>query len=1127
MEMNELKILAIDGNQDSLTSLSVVIADAFPKSKVFTALSGAKGIEQALAEDPDVILLDIVLPDMDGFEVCRKLKQDERLHNIPVIFLTALKTGRESRVKALEAGGDAFLYKPIDELDLTAQIRAMSKIKVANISQQKEKDQLAVMWETQNSELHEIHTATLNLLEDLFSENEARKESERSLLESEQRLKDIIYSMGDWVWEVDEDGKYIYSSKKCQDLFGLDAKDIIGKTPFDLMPPDEAEKMKSIFLQLASNKEVIKDLENWNIGKKGDRICLLTNGVPILDDDGNFKGYRGVDKDITERKRMEEALLYERSLLKALMDNSPDHIYFKDVHSRFLRMSRSHAELFGLSNPAQAEGKTDFDFFTEAHARPAFVDEQEIIKTGIPKVNIEEKETWPDSPDTWVSTTKMPLRDVNGNIIGTFGISRDITASKQAEFQILKLNRTYSVLSNINQLIVRERNKQKLLEDACKIAVEDGKFIMCWIGMVDEELGKINPVAYAGTTGDYINHLDISTSDVTSGRGPTLTAFRENEHVIRNNIEQDEQMLPWRERALALGYRSSGAFPLRMATRVIGVINFYSSELHYFDETEVELLDELAMDISFALQTIEIEVQRRKAEEALSTERNLLRTLIDTIPDRIFVKDINARFVLNNKAHLKALGVRTQEESLGKTDYDFRPKDLSDKFSVSDQKVLQTGESIIGLEEQFISASAQISWLLSTKVPLYNTQGNIIGLVGTSHDITDRKKMQNQLLQSQKVQSIGTLAGGIAHDFNNILGIILAYSSVLERVSKDQLKFTESIKSINSAVSRGAALVRQILTFARQTDISISPMSVPELTHEVVTMLQETFPKIFEFKEIFERGVPFIQADHSQIHQAILNLCVNARDAMPKGGVITMKIETCSLEKIVLQFPGATYDRYVCLSVSDTGTGIDEATKSRVFDPFFTTKELGKGTGLGLSVVYGIMQSHYGFVSVESEVGKGTTFYLYLPMPQEPRKVREEQKKELFELRGGTETILFVEDEELLRTAVQSELESSGYKVYVAVDGREAIEIYKQHENEISLILTDMGLPKKTGIDVFQQVREINPRIKIVLASGFISLEQKSELLKAGANGFIQKPYDINGVLKMVREVLDENGEKC
>jgi CheY-like chemotaxis protein len=204
---------------------------------------------------------------------------------------------------------------------------------------------------------------------------------------------------------------------------------------------------------------------------------------------------------------------------------------------------------------------------------------------------------------------------------------------------------------------------------------------------------------------------------------------------------------------------------------------------------------------------------------------------------------------------------------------------------------------------------------------------------------------------------------------------------------------------------------------------------------------------------------------------------------------------------------------------------MDEATKSRVFDPFFTTKELGKGTGLGLSVVYGVMQSHSGFVSVESEVDKGTTFHLYLPVPQESKKVREEQKKESVESSEGTETILFVEDEELLRTAVQSELESSGYKVYIAVDGQEAVEIYKEHQNEIILVLTDMGLPKQTGVDVFQQIREINPGIKIVLASGFISLDQKSELLKAGANGFIQKPYMLTEVLQKIREVLDDKGE--
>jgi CheY-like chemotaxis protein len=243
---------------------------------------------------------------------------------------------------------------------------------------------------------------------------------------------------------------------------------------------------------------------------------------------------------------------------------------------------------------------------------------------------------------------------------------------------------------------------------------------------------------------------------------------------------------------------------------------------------------------------------------------------------------------------------------------------------------------------------------------------------------------------------------------------------------------------------------------------------------------------------------------------------------MPKGGVIAIAIEFSTKEKVIQQFPSATYDRYLILSVSDTGTGMDETTKRQIFDPFFTTKELGKGTGLGLSVVYGIMQSHNGYISVDSEVGKGTTFHLFLPVPQELKKVQKEQEKKSIGMGRGAETILFVEDEELLRSVVASELESNGYTVHVAVDGREAIDVFKQHQNEISLVLTDMGLPKQTGGDVFLKLRQMNPMIKIILASGFIPQNQKSELLKAGAKEFIQKPYVLAEVLQKIREVLDE-----
>jgi nitrogen-specific signal transduction histidine kinase/ActR/RegA family two-component response regulator len=389
-------------------------------------------------------------------------------------------------------------------------------------------------------------------------------------------------------------------------------------------------------------------------------------------------------------------------------------------------------------------------------------------------------------------------------------------------------------------------------------------------------------------------------------------------------------------------------------------------------------------------------------------------------------------------------------------------------------------------------------------------------------DISEQKKLQSQLLQTQKIQSIGTLAGGIAHDFNNILGIILAYSSLLDKSKLTPDKFSVSIIAINQAVQRGAALVRQILTFARKTDILFEPTDISELIHELLSMLGQTFPKTITFSESIEKSLPFILADRTQIHQALLNLCINSRDAMPQGGSISISAGKQTREQIHQKFPDAREKEYVCLTVTDTGKGMDEATRQRVYDPFFTTKEKGKGTGLGLSVVYGIVQAHHGFIDVKSDMGRGTTFRLFFPVPVISEQTAvPQQSVESYEI-GGTETIMFVEDEELLLQMVSFLLESKGYKVLCARDGLEAVNIFLSHKQEIALVITDMGLPVMTGTDEFKKLREIDPNVKVIFASGFFEPDIKSELQKDGDNGFIQKPYDPNDILRMIRQVLDK-----
>ncbi|MGA9408266.1 MAG: ATP-binding protein, partial [Bacteroidota bacterium] len=388
-------------------------------------------------------------------------------------------------------------------------------------------------------------------------------------------------------------------------------------------------------------------------------------------------------------------------------------------------------------------------------------------------------------------------------------------------------------------------------------------------------------------------------------------------------------------------------------------------------------------------------------------------------------------------------------------------------------------------------------------------------------DDTKQQLLEQQLIQAQKLESLGTLAGGIAHDFNNILGIIVGHATLIKRSGLDPEKQSQSIEAITTAAQRGAALVRQLLTFARKSDVIMHRIQLNDSIKEVASLLRETFPKIIDVSMKLQEKLPLILADSTQIHQVLLNLCVNARDAMPEGGKLAISTQTVEGTSIQSKFPKAKICNYVVVEVSDTGSGMDEETRLKIFEPFFTTKEPGKGTGLGLAVAFGIISLHYGFIDVASTPGRGTTFSLYFPVNVEEIEPFHIKGEMLGETPGGTETILLVEDEEMLRELAKMALKGKGYTVITATNGEEAIQIYKARKKEIALVLSDMGLPKLDGYSAFKELKEINPAIKFVIASGYIDPVQKSEILKSGVKEFIQKPYVPNDMLSKIRNVLD------
>ncbi len=398
-------------------------------------------------------------------------------------------------------------------------------------------------------------------------------------------------------------------------------------------------------------------------------------------------------------------------------------------------------------------------------------------------------------------------------------------------------------------------------------------------------------------------------------------------------------------------------------------------------------------------------------------------------------------------------------------------------------------------------------------------ENEVTGFVGVGRDMRERKKLEAELLQAQKMESLGTLAGGIAHDFNNILQIILMNTLSLSNKKLSEERIQHIVDVNKNAVQRGASLVQQILTFARKTEVHFKPLSANALLEELTKMLNETFPRMVVIKLELDPSTPIILADQTQMHQVLLNLCVNARDAMPDGGTITLKTDVIAGERIRELFPAASEDNYVRLVVSDTGHGMEENVRSKIFEPFFTTKSKEKGTGLGLSVVYGIVSTHHGFIDVESSVGHGSIFHVYIPLssrgetrvgaPETARKVVQE----------GSETILIVEDEEFLRDSLKSLLKSAGYSVITADDGYDALAVFYKHKNDIDLVVTDLGLPKLNGWDAVLKMREVRPDLKAVISSGYLDPEFKSE--SGEVEGFILKPFNPTDILHIVRKSLD------
>ncbi len=522
--------------------------------------------------------------------------------------------------------------------------------------------------------------------------------------------------------------------------------------------------------------------------------------------------------------------------------------------------------------------------------------------------------------------------------------------------------------------------------------------------------------------------------------------------------------------------------------------------------------------------TMHDNMARRRSEDELFRAQQMLRLVLDTIPQRVFWKDIHGVFVGCNAAHALDAGLTDPSEIVGKTDYELPWRDLADDYIADDSAVMSSGLPKLSYDERQRRADGGKSWVHVSKVPLLDEDGRVVGILGTYEDITDRRALQEQLLQSQKMEGIGRLAGGVAHDFNNLLTAILGYVEMCKFDLPPDLPPDHPARldllEVALAGERAASLTRQLLAFASRQIVAPVRLDLSVLVADLLKMLQRLLGDDIEIETALDPSVGTVEADMGQIQQLLVNLTVNARDAMPDGGRLLIETgdETVDDEQAEA-FPGAIPGQYVVLAVADTGVGMTEEVRSHLFEPFFTTKELGKGTGLGLATCHGIVRQMGGHIRVYSEPGRGTTFRIYLPRkigaadPQPMAAPPRPSPK-------GVETVLVVEDEPNVRRLAVLGLRAHGYVVLEAADGAEAIEIATHVGTTIEVIVSDVMMPGMSGPELLNRLSAIAPQARAVLMSGHAESTVLSQESALGC-AFLPKPFTPERLARKVREVLD------
>jgi PAS domain S-box-containing protein len=894
------------------------------------------------------------------------------------------------------------------------------------------------------------------------------KRAEAALRESEERFRSLFKYAPDAYLLMDLQGNFLDVNRAYEELTGYAREELIGKN----LPliNDRQKSLVSATFEQAVNGQPLRPLELSLTSKDGRELVVEGKAMPL-----QFKGQRlvlAIGRDITARKRAEEELsknhleLQEtaqrleqsRNMLQLIIESIPVRVFWKDRDLRYLGCNTLFALDAGFNQPEQLLGKDDFAMGWREQAQLYGIDDRQVMESRRPKMNIVEPQTTPAGAKIWLKTSKVPLQMPNGEVFGVLGVYEDITTHKQAEEAL--------------------RESEKRFRDITENAAE-------WVWEVDAQ-GKY---LYSSPVVEQL--LGYKPEEVLDKYFYDLFIPEEREEL--------------KQAALA-------AFAAKQPFS-----NFLNPNLHkngqivWLSTSGIPILDEQGNLLGYRGADIDIS-ERREAEE-------LSRNLIAKSPVGIYLIQ-NGKFQRANQWFFAISGY-SEDELLH-----LKPLELihpEDREATRENAVkMLKGLSSVPYEYRTITKGGEARWIMET-VTTIQYKGERAAL-GYFMDITERKQLENQLLQAQKMEAVGRLAGGVAHDFNNLLMTITGYGELMRaKVLKDD-PLHEHLENMLKASDRAAALTQQLLTFSRRQIVHPQVVDLSQVVLDLEPMLRRLIGEDLELEITTDPGPVAVKADPGHLGQIIMNLVVNARDAMPRGGRLSLKTAPVEVKgSRPTRFGPVPPGAYVMLMVRDTGVGMDEAIQAHIFEPFFTTKEPGKGTGLGLSTVYGIVRHSEGYIDLTSKPGAGSTFTIYLPrltaITAPPKK-----KIPLTASFRGEETILLVEDEDILRTLLAKFLRLYGYTVLEARHGGEALLLCERHPGPIHLMVTDVVMPQMSGRELADRLAPLRPAMKVVYMSGYTDDSMVHYDVGDLSVPFLQKPFKPIELVRQVHAILHPSG---